>query len=58
MKNNEMGRACSTYGERRAAYRILVGRPGKGDHLEDPGIDGGMVWDWGTLTRLIWLIGT
>jgi len=22
-----MGRACSTYGERRGAYRILVGKP-------------------------------
>jgi hypothetical protein len=22
-----MGRACSTYGEKRGAYRILVGRP-------------------------------
>jgi hypothetical protein len=27
MKNNEMGGACSTYRERRDAYRILVGRP-------------------------------
>jgi hypothetical protein len=26
-----MGRACSTYGEKRNAYRILMGRPeGKG----------------------------
>ena len=24
---NEMGRACSTYRERRGAYRILVGKP-------------------------------
>jgi hypothetical protein len=28
---NEMGGACSTYGERRGAYRVLVGKPeGKG----------------------------
>jgi hypothetical protein len=25
-------------GERRAAYRVLVGKPGGRDHLEDPGI--------------------
>jgi hypothetical protein len=24
---NEMGGACSTYGEKRGAYRIVVGRP-------------------------------
>jgi hypothetical protein len=24
---NELGRECSTYGEKRGAYRILVGRP-------------------------------
>jgi hypothetical protein len=23
----EMGRTCSTYGERRGAYRVLVGKP-------------------------------
>jgi hypothetical protein len=23
----EMGRACSTYGEKRGAYRVLVGKP-------------------------------
>jgi hypothetical protein len=27
IENNEMGRACSTYGEKSGAYRILVGRP-------------------------------
>ena len=26
IKNNEMEWACSTYGERRGAYRILVGK--------------------------------
>jgi hypothetical protein len=26
-KSNEMGRACSTYGGKRGAYKILVGRP-------------------------------
>jgi hypothetical protein len=24
---NEMGRACSTHGEKRNAYRVLVGKP-------------------------------
>jgi len=27
MKKNEMGRACSTYGEKRGMYRVLVGKP-------------------------------
>jgi hypothetical protein len=26
MKKNEMGGACGTYGDRRGAYRVLVGR--------------------------------
>ena len=26
-KKNEMGGACSTYGERRGVYRVLVGKP-------------------------------
>jgi hypothetical protein len=27
MEKNEMGKACSKYGERRGAYEVLVGRP-------------------------------
>jgi hypothetical protein len=27
LKENKMGRTCSTYGEKRNAYRILVGNP-------------------------------
>jgi hypothetical protein len=27
VKKNELGRACSTLGEKRNAYRILVGEP-------------------------------
>jgi hypothetical protein len=27
MEKNEISGACSTYGKRRGAYRILVGRP-------------------------------
>jgi hypothetical protein len=30
-------------GEGVGAYRTLVGRPGKGDHLEDPGVDGRII---------------
>jgi len=30
-------------GNRRGAYRIFMGRPEGRDHLEDPGIDGGMI---------------
>jgi hypothetical protein len=29
IKNDEMGGACSTNGEKRNAYRILVGKPGR-----------------------------
>jgi hypothetical protein len=27
IKKNEMGGACSTYGERRGVYKVLVGKP-------------------------------
>jgi len=27
IEKNEMGGACSTYGERRRVYRVLVGKP-------------------------------
>jgi len=39
-----MGGACSTYG--RGAYRVLVGKPEGGDHLEDSGIDGRIMLRW------------
>ena len=32
----EMGRACSTYGERRRPYRVLVGKPEERRPLERP----------------------
>jgi hypothetical protein len=41
-----MDDACSTYGEKRGAYRILVGRPWEGDHLGDPGVDGRIILKW------------
>ena len=50
-----MGRTCSTYGERRCAYRVLVGKPDGRNHLEDRGVDGriilklilGGIWGFG-----------
>jgi hypothetical protein len=39
-----MGGACSTYGESRDAYRILVWRP-EGD-LGDSGLDGRIILKW------------
>jgi hypothetical protein len=41
-----MGRACSTYGEKRGAYRILVAKPEGRHHLGDPGIDGRIILKW------------
>jgi hypothetical protein len=39
-----MGRACSTNGEKRNAYRILVGTPEI--HWEDQNIGGGTILKW------------
>ena len=41
-----MGGACGTYRDRRDAYRVLVGRPDKTDHLEDLGVDGWIILKW------------
>ena len=41
-----MGGACSTYGERRGVYKVLVGKPEEKNHLEDPGVDGGIILKW------------
>jgi hypothetical protein len=61
-----MGRTCGTYGERRGAYRALVGKPEGGRPLGKPR----RRWEdnikidlrevgWGAWTGLIWLrIGT
>jgi hypothetical protein len=53
-------------GERRGAYRALVGKPEGMSHLEDPGVDGRIILKWiferlgvEAQTGLIWLrIGT
>jgi hypothetical protein len=39
-------RTCSTWGERRGAYRSLVGRPEGRNHLKDLGVDGRLVLKW------------
>jgi hypothetical protein len=41
-----VGRACSTYGERRGVHRVLVGDLREGDHLEDAGIDIRITYQW------------
>jgi hypothetical protein len=61
-----MGGACSTYGERRGVYRVLVGNLREGDRWGEPGVDGMTIlgwifkkWDVGVRTGLGWLrIGT
>jgi hypothetical protein len=53
-------------GERRDAYRFLVGKPEGSNHLEDLDVDGNIILKWifrkwivGAWTRLIWLmVGT
>jgi len=45
IEKHQMGGACSTYGERRGVYRVLVGKPDR-DHLEDPGVDGRIILRW------------
>jgi hypothetical protein len=36
MKDDEMGRACSTHGAKRTVYRLLVGKPEGNRPLEKP----------------------
>jgi hypothetical protein len=57
-----MGRTCGTYGERRGAYRALVGKPEGRRPLGSPGVDGRIILKWiferlggGAQTGLIWL---
>jgi len=46
IEKNAMSGACSTHGERRGAYRVLVGNLREGDHLEDPGVDERIILKW------------
>jgi hypothetical protein len=44
IKKNEMGRACSTYGEKeRCMQGFGKGHVREGDHLEDAGIKGRII---------------
>ena len=63
---NEMGGACSAYGERKGVYRVLVGKPETKNHLGDLGVEGKIILrcifrklDVVVWTRSSWLrIGT
>jgi hypothetical protein len=46
-----MGRACSTYGEKRNAYNIFVGKPERKRPLGKPR----RRWEDGVWKRLMWL---
>jgi hypothetical protein len=41
-----MGRACSTNGEKRNAYRILVGKPEGRNHYEHQDVTGWILLKW------------
>jgi len=41
-----MGGACSTYGEGRGVYRILVVKPEERDHWGDPSVVGRIILRW------------
>jgi hypothetical protein len=43
IENNEMGGECSTYGERRGAYMVLVENLRERDILEDADLDGRII---------------
>jgi hypothetical protein len=43
IRKNEMSRICSTYGERRGAYRVLARIPEESNHFKDPGINGRII---------------
>jgi hypothetical protein len=63
IEKNEMSGGRSMYGEKRCVYRVMMGKPRVGDHLEDPGrIILRWIfrkWDVGTWNGSIWLrIGT
>jgi hypothetical protein len=46
LKKIDIGRACSTYKERKSAYRVWCGKLRKGDHLKDRGLRGRIILEW------------
>jgi len=66
MEKNEMGWACSAYGDGRGVYMVLGGNLRERNQWGDPGIDGKIIlgwifrkWDVGIWTGSSWLrIGT
>jgi hypothetical protein len=46
MEKNEIGGACSTYGEKIDVHRFWWGNLRLRDHLEDPGVDGRVILRW------------
>jgi hypothetical protein len=38
IEKNEIAGSCSTYGDRKVVYCVLVGKPEGKNHLEDPGM--------------------
>jgi len=57
-----MGGVCSTHGETKGVYRVLVGKPEGKNHLRDTGVDGRIIlksifrkWDVGVWTGSRWL---
>jgi hypothetical protein len=50
---SEMAGACSTYGGRRSACRVLVGKPEGKRYLEDPSIDGRIILRW-IFRKCVW----
>ena len=46
IKKNEMGGACSRYGEKRGAYRVLVGKPEGRDQLARRGRRWQQIMKW------------
>jgi hypothetical protein len=46
IEKNDMGGACSAYGEGRGAYRVLVGKPVVKRPWGDPDVDGTIILRW------------
>jgi len=38
IEKNELAGACSTYGERKVVYSVLLGKPEGKNYLENPGV--------------------